>query len=92
MLKIVNIRSVFDTIYEGASYTIIETEALVDDCHVPEVLQFGSESLGKALCPDGDPKDRTAHELDREIYAYVPDDLHTKDDDAIKAWIEKEID
>ncbi len=93
MLKINKIKDIFDTVFEGVSYPIIEAEVIIDDNDEPITENFGPESLGDALVDEeGTPRNREAHMIDREIYAYVPDELHTKNHQEIKEWIEKEID
>lgn len=92
MIKILKIQDIYDTIYEGVSYPLIEAEVSIDDDE-PIIENFGSESLGKAIMnEDGEFPNREAYMIDREIYAYVPDDLHNKKHQEIKEWIEKEID
>lgn len=92
MLKIKSITSVWDALYDGVVYPVIDVLVCIDDSEVPETLSFGPEALGTALCPDGTPVSRCAREVDEEIYAYVPDDLHTRSHQEITSWIELEID
>ena len=92
MLKIKSITSIWDALYNGVTYPVIDALTCIDDSDVPEILSFGPEALGNALCPEGTPTDRNAHEVDEEFYAYVPDDLHARSHQEIIDWIELEID
>ena len=93
MIKIKKIKDIYDTQYLGVAYPIIEAEVRIDDDEVPIIENFGPESLGDVLVDEnGEARTREAHLIDREIYAYVPDDLHIKTHQEIKEWIEKEID
>lgn len=93
MLKVNKITDIFDTEYNNVKYPIIEAEVLIDDDDVPITENFGPESLGNALIDsDGIPYNREAYNIDGEMYAYVPDDLHKKSHEEIIAYIEKEID
>lgn len=91
MLKVKSIQSIWDTLYEGVAYPVIDALVCIDDSDVPETLSFGPESLNKALCPVGEPVNETAEKLDQEFYAYVADNLHLKNHNEIADWIEKEI-
>lgn len=93
MIKITKIKDIYNTHYQDVAYPIIEAEVLFDDDEVPITENFGPESLGDVLIDEnGEARTREAHLIDREIYAYVPDDLHSKAHQEIKKWIEKEID
>ena len=91
MLKVKNIRSIWEQKYNGRIYPVIEAEVLIDDDEIPQIEDFGPESLGAVLCPDGAPKTREAYDIDNQIYAYVPNDLYTKSQEEIVAYIEREI-
>lgn len=93
MLKITKIKDIYNTVYNGVEYPIIEAIVLIDDNENSFPVNFGPESLGDKLIDDyGEAVSREAYMIDNTIYAYVPNDLHSKTHQEIKEWIEKEID
>ena len=92
MLTVKRIVSIWKQKYNGTEYPVIEAEVIIDDDDVSQIEDFGPESLGKALCPDGTAHSREAYDIDCQIYAYVPDSLHHESHEDIIAYIEKEID
>lgn len=93
MIKIIRINDISEIKFQDVTYPVIEAEIIIDDEEYPINESFGPESLGKALMDDnGNVRTREAYQIDLEIYAYVPDDLHAKTHQEIKEWIEKEID
>lgn len=93
MLKIQEITRIVQETYKGVQYPVIEAIVIIDDNEeFPATEYFGTQSLGEAIIDDnGNPRDREALHIDENIYAYVPNDLHSKTNEEIKKYIENEI-
>lgn len=93
MIHINKINRIYPILYMGVPYTIVETEAVLDDDTNTTVKNFSTENLAiEMLDISGLPKNSEAMAIDDDIYGYIPEHVFKKPEHEICEWISEHFD
>lgn len=93
MIQIKKINGIYPVMYLGIPYTVVETDAVIENDKETVVLNFGTEALARELLDINYlPKNKDARLLDDQIYGYFPEELLKKPETEFCSWISENFD